>query len=291
MLILLGARENKTLLGFYNYVSSRYSVKIAWLDHYQLINEISVHDTIHTCGKTNISWRYKDDEFTSGNVLGVLNDLRSLESGLFQDFAPEDRKYAQEEFFAYLLSALSALPNVANRPSQGGLSGFTRTLPYQWATARKLCPSVGIPKYYLGRMSDAECRKFDPEYTVISDKLYDYGNWTPASRPIAEGELALTYEIPSGSACIASYVGGKIYCFRLTNREGFAASDKILHFVKLLAEHFCLTICQVLFFADGASGHITFGAIRPHLDIGDCADIHVCALYASMASEVLPYAY
>ncbi|MEW6481902.1 MAG: hypothetical protein AB1397_02705 [bacterium] len=79
---------------------------------------------------------------SSENIKGVINRLLSISPNCLKRVKPDDRNYAQQEFFAFFLSWLYSIPcPILNPPTPQGLSGQWRHIS-EWIY---LASKAGLP--------------------------------------------------------------------------------------------------------------------------------------------------
>jgi hypothetical protein len=223
-----------------------------------LIHHLSTYSHIPTRGPSRVRWTLGSSTIENMASISVLNCLHDIPLACFDEVDPADRTYVYEEFVAYLGFALDQCSNVINEPNGAALTGWTDSLPVQWATVSILAPSMKTPRHEI-------CIpiKFDPQCIYTCD-FYDWFNWLPSVRT-APDILTLCYEKPVGIPAAVWFVDDWALCFdALTGRKFDIVSEVGQQMVSLtlcLAARFRLRLGQALFFV--GRDRITFGSIAP----------------------------
>ncbi len=262
--LLLGAADNQLMAGVHNYLVKNYNYTIIERTPLDLVRTLQVDDKIDRFGTASLHWEISDQSVDSDQVIGVLNLVGELPITIFDNYHLDDRSYAAAEYKAYLQFALSVFPNVLNSPNDGSLSGYSRSLPYQWELLKK--NRLGnVPEYFYGLLKDLPYWLGNLSELIVNPNPYSTRYWKASRQYLNDGRAKLCYPRPTGSAYLCSYVDGNILGYDTLSKEEHIPPDTLLLAVKYLTDHFKLRLATVLYFYDRSSDSWTFGSISPEI--------------------------
>ena len=212
--------------------------------------------------KTSIHWEMPGlGTMTNEKDLLLINRAFKCDKEWFSDFAKDDSKFAQEEFFAYLYFAINAFPNKTESPALWSLSGCGYSLPELWDIVEKHKIPVALPDHYLG-----DKLMLPPNWNpvdVVCSEEYNFYEWTPNFSSKAPRYI-FAFLRPPGIPCLS---------FNLLDHTSLHPMDpsipldinksmqnKIKDTSRQIHGVFGLFASEILFFIDGEK--ITFGMIN-----------------------------
>jgi hypothetical protein len=267
MILLLGEDGHPTLVAVEQYLRER-ECETLRAQAADLVDELTVDDVI-TQNRTCLRWELHGVTITNDTVQGVLNLLEYLDDGLFASFHERDRVYVQAEYHAYLAFALAEFRNVINPPWAGSLSGTYPSLPMQWVVVPELPESPPVPQAFFGRIADApEVFRRSPN-TVVSEDVYSGTYWhTGWPDDLETDDYRLLYIRPPGRPIVVSMVDEDLWATDVTSGERAGVDVRSLApWLTSLCEAFRLRVCECLIFADSRTGVVTYGSVRPTLNV------------------------
>lgn len=226
------------------------------------VTPISLHELLHHAqivdhfdhSSTSIGWTFPSGlRVSNTEEYYMINRVLSVPKSLFEDFAIEDRRYAENEFRAYLLFALEAFPRSYGRPGPFGLCGNQYSLPRQWSMVEAMELPLKVPNYYLG------CMDFCPlDKNIVYTEPFCFYLWRPNDALRAKTSFA--FERPQGRPAIAAVFGETVKIFPCTAPQTALSKDdeaRLVPYAQSLARCFGYPICEILFFLEDE--HIFFG--------------------------------
>jgi hypothetical protein len=264
MILLIGKRDHPTISALHDFIVTYKEVHTLLLEPKLLINNLIVSDNVES-NLTSIFWQIHDTEIRSSICSGVLNLLDHLPRDIFTDFVEEDRSYAQLEFTAYLIFALSHFHNIINPPTNGGLSGFCDSLPFQWLLCRKYSESVVTPDFYFGLFDDAPDHLRNDVNTVVSDNIFRGTYWkTNRTQESLQNDYYLFYKRPRGVPLLVTKLDQQEWVTQLDDRKIAINNNRLpLELCNKLMNDYSLRLAEILFFYDEKHDRFCFGCIIP----------------------------
>lgn len=288
MLLLLGYKGHPLLRPVYAALTGR--VDLLWLDHHDLIFGIEIDDQISRTGDVSIHWSHGGKDIVPNKVVGVLNELNYFPLVAFEPFHEEDREYAAAEYTAYFNFALSHFPNVLNPPACGTLSGFARSLPYQWLYVSKHFPFFDIPLFHFGISDGLPERLRKSHNLIVSNNVYDTRYWKITSQVSLDAShySTLSYERPHGEAVFCTIIDEAIWVY---DTKGEILNDNYLRALYepliAIASSFSLRTSTILLFNSMLEGSWTFGSITPSISISSMPPKLQETVIASLANTLM----
>lgn len=271
MILLLGDRPNE-LLRWVEWAAMQSGVPVVWLTSADIANDLLVADDIDDDGRVEITWTIAGRRLPDGPIDGVLNRLDELDFSAFGDLAEEDREFAWQEARAYLLFALTHLPNVINRPSGDHLAGWTGTLPAQWGAASG---DRGTRPRWLVSSSGQSAVPWAPARTIRTGDPARVQTWRPSlpsDAPLAGWTLLA--ELPFGQLVDVVVAGEDTWLWPADDPLPDRGAEAIRAAARERARSFDLAFAQVQVFYSHEPELVTVGSVRPfnYLELIPIAD-------------------
>ena len=134
-------------------------------------------DSVRTIFSTEGGLRLCSERF--GHALSLISYLPPRPA---EAFAPPDREYASQEWIAFIVSALAAVPNWVNPIGPGGLAGRYRS-GHEWTLLAQevglLCETGDIP-------TQPRTRERNREILVLGGRVFSQGVPSVITRRLCE---------------------------------------------------------------------------------------------------------
>ena len=225
----------------------------------KLLNDVEIDDEIVE-GKTTLNWTLPDGMTVSNREnVKLINRVLTIPECLFEDFHPEDREYAKNEFCAYLMFSLENFKHSTAKPGYLGMAGNQYPLPYQWEQVRKTIPSIKTPPYYVGPFEGFPFNLDKEE--VVQSSIFNFRYWKSSdkiSRP-KPNENLFSFVKPKGQPYFCFVCGGEVLVARADENKSDCPDClvRLSQTSKEVVSLFSQKIAEILFFVD--RGDITFG--------------------------------
>lgn len=229
----------------------------------EILNEkVVIFDQIRD-GVPKLQWTFTNGkQITNSTETFLINRVFECPVEMFDDFSEEDKLYAQNEFYAYLMFALYAFPNKTNAPGPYNLSGGFCPLPKMWDLVNAHIPNLKTPEFYLGN------RRFLPEEwnatkDIVYSQLYDYYFWK-LNEKYENVSHVFAFKRPFGNPWLVLIIGDQVTVHHMDNSSPERLSDvveeRIIGLAKQINGLFSYPFADLLFFINDEE--ITFGMIH-----------------------------
>lgn len=189
---------------------------------------------------------------TNSSNTFLINRAFYCPEAWFEHFIEEDRKYAQSEFWAYLLFALNAFPNKIGAPGIGSLMENCLTLPMQWLTIQEGELDLRVPEYFLG---DKNHIPVDwAKENIVFSHVYNFYNWRVLEKgePISRNVFA--FKKPLGKPILCFVIDQEVSLYPMLNGDELDLTENFMEKVRQTAYKVVnllgYTIAEILFFIE-----------------------------------------
>lgn len=285
-MILLLARQAEPTLQLLEQAALERGLDAVSLVSTDVVRGLSVRDTLSADGTIEIEWTQGSRTFSGRDVSGVVNLLDDLDFADFAHVGEADRVFAWREFRAYLAFSLGSFANVVNPPSGQHLAGSARSLCHQWMTAARMHPAVVVPRWFYGREDEAPPALTLGWHVVVAGDPFAHPHWDPSVRPYVDrAQPHLFYEVPAGRLVRASVLDDRVWSWPSVSER---AAGRIRALALALSRAYGLRWSQSEFFVSGEPEQLTFGAIRPSVEVEALPVKHQRSMIDALLSTLQP---
>lgn len=229
-----------------------------------LLNKVIIFDKIEN-GNISINWTLPNGNIIkNSDQIKLVSRVISVEAELFSDYHPDDREYAQNEFYAYLAFAINSFKRRLNDVTAYGLSGSNFPLVLQWEKNKNLLRSLNIstPNYYLGDIEFSN-NFLDDKETIVSN-IFNYYHWkviTEEEKSKIVGHQFLI-EKPAGKPICVLYSSG-IVTLQPDHELSKDIQARLVNASKEICNNLETNIAELLFFV--SDSNVTFAMSSSNL--------------------------
>ncbi len=208
-----------------------------------LIKKVKIKDKFSD-DEESCQWEIDNQVFDIYTIKSIYYQCRYPSIDYFFDFLKEDREYARQEWFAYIIYRLFKNKTVVNPIPHENISGCPFALPRIYELASQL--NFEIPKWHFS----SNLKKFDKfqsaESYVYKTSLHDYYNLSRESSTIDNAIMAV--ELQKGAQVIVRVIGEKTYSTIIyqEGKEGFNLPKELIDKCIALTKKIGLLLAEIM---------------------------------------------